>query len=231
MNYQLCYLILLISFSLTGTAQQKPDKKLSFCGWRYFDTTVIRNQFEKKLSFLNIHDGDTIVDIGSSSGSFEGCLCVIGNFKNVNFVLVDIDSLCLNKKRVDNMVAYYSQVKTEEIKQNFTIVQNTVDSLYLPENSYKKAWLFNTLHEIPDKQKMVKDIYKILQTGGELVLLELLSRPKHTIHGGCHQPLMNENEIKTLFEQNGFRQADTLLNSNQPKKIINPEYLVRFIKN
>jgi len=227
-----------IFFSFTGTlialigvAQQKPDKHLSFCGWKYTDTAVVRAQVGGKLGFFNISDNNTIVDIGAASGEFEGCLAVIGGFKNVHFILVDIDSNCLNSTKMNNMITYYSQVKGAPLQQNFSLVQNTPDSLYLPNNQYNKVWMINTLHEIPDKQKMVKDIYNILQKGGEFVLIELVSRPKHTIHGGCHQPLLDEQEIKILFEQNGFTQTDTLSNPDKVKKIINPVYMVRFIKN
>ncbi|MEO8174219.1 MAG: methyltransferase domain-containing protein [Sediminibacterium sp.] len=222
---------MLICISYAGNAQQKPNKRLSFCGWKYTDTSFIRSAFGKKLEFLRITNGETIVDVGSSSGAFEGSISVIGNFNKVNFVLVDIDTNCLNQQRVNNMIDYHSQVRGTPIPATFSIVQNTVDSLYLPLNTYKKVLLMNTLHEVPDKQKIVRDICAVLQKGGELILDELVARPKHTIHGGCKQPLMDEAEIKTLFEQNGFRQADTLMNPANPKKIVNPEYMVRFIKN
>lgn len=227
----LSYFFLFVCLGLASSAQPKPDKHLSFCGWKYADSSIIRKGFGKKLDFLHISNGETIVDIGSSTGEFDAGICVIGNFTNVNFILVDIDSSCLNQQKLNNMLTYYSQVKGETIQSKFTINVNTVDSLWLPANTYKKALLMNTLHEIPDKQKMVRDICSILQKGGELILDELVARPKHTIHGGCKQPLMDEAEIKTLFEQNGFRQADILMNPTNPKRIINPEYVVRFIKN
>jgi ubiquinone/menaquinone biosynthesis C-methylase UbiE len=231
MSKRFLYLVVLINITLVSSAQQKPDKKLVFCGWKYTDTATVRAQMGSKLAFYHIEDNSTIVDIGAASGEVEGFLSVIGQFKNVHFILVDIDSNCLNPTKVNNMVTYYSQLKGAPLQQKFSTVRNTPDSLYLPANQYTKAWMLNTLHEIPDKQKMVKDIYNILQKGGEIVVLELLSRPKHTIHGGCKQALLDEQEIKTLFEQNGFTQTDTLLNPDNLKKIINPLYMVRFIKN
>ena len=212
-------------------AQQKPKKDLSFCGWKYKDSSHIRIAVGKKLDFIQIKDGDTVVDIGAQSGTFLGCISVIVDFKQLNFILVDIDSNCLNKQKVDNMIAHYSKVKGEALKTNFTIVQNTTDSLYLPENSYTKILLMNTLHEIPDKVKMIRDICAVMKKGGELILDELMARPKHLIHGGCNQALMDEAEVKKLFEENGFRQADIIMNISNPKKIVNPEYLGRFIKN
>jgi ubiquinone/menaquinone biosynthesis C-methylase UbiE len=224
--------LLLLPLFLLPSILFSQNRKQNFCGWRYEDTAVIRHQFERQVAFLRITDKDTIVDIGSSSGSMEGCLGVIGNYRDVNFVLVDIDSGCLSRERVGSMNSYYEKLKGRSLGQQYTIVNNTVDSLWLPANNYRKAWLMNTLHEIPDKQKMVRDIAAVLKAGGELVLLEILSRPKHTIHGGCRQPLMNESEIKSLLEQNGFTQTEVLWNpTNTNRSVNNPYYMVRFIKN
>jgi len=211
-------------------AQKKLGKHLAFCGWKYKDTAVLRVIFEKQLAFLNIKNNDTIIDIGSSSGSYEGCISVLGTFKNVTFVLVDIDSNCLNKTKVNNMVSYYSMLKGEPINQKFDIIQNTVDSLYLPLNLYSKVWLMNTLHEIPDKQKLISDVNKVMRLGGELILYEILSSPKHTIHGGCDHPLMGDNEIEILLTKNGFKRTSEVDNPSNPKKITHPSKMIRFIK-
>lgn len=214
-----------------ASAQEKPGSALGFCGFRYKDTVTIEKQFREELDFLRIKDGETIVDIGASGGAMEGWFSVIGSFRNVNFILVDPDSNCLNNTRLNNMIAYYASVKGKTLQQKFSIVNNTADSLYLPADTYRKVWLFNTLHEIPDKDKMIRSIAQVMQKGGELVILELLSRPKHLLHGGCHQPLLDEDELKILLERNGFKQTDNILNPNHPKKIVNPLYLVRFVKN
>jgi hypothetical protein len=100
-----------------------------------------------------VQEGDTIVDIGAQSGTYEGCFLAVNNFKTVRFLLVDIDSSCLNQEKVNNMVAHYSKVKGDSIRNSFQIVQNTPDSLWLPLNQYRKAWLFNTLHELRINQK------------------------------------------------------------------------------
>lgn len=219
-----CLFLLVCSFA------QK--KKIAFCGVRYTDTAILRHQYKQQLAFLKINDNDTIVDIGSSSGVMEGALGVIADYKNVHFVLVDIDTFCLSKDKLDNMVAYYDKLAAKSNTTKYTIVNNTPDSLYLPANTYRKVWLMNTLHEIPDKQKMIRDIGAILRSGGELVMLEILSRPGHTIHSGCNQPLMDENEIKTLLGQNGFEQKEILWNptNSDSKRIRNPYYMVRFVK-
>lgn len=210
---------------------QRVDKDLDFCYWRYSDTGAARKAFGNQPAFLRLKNHDTIVDIGASSGSYDGALASFMEAKDVHFVLVDIDTNCLNARKVNNMQAFYTQVKGSPLPATFSIVNNTPDSLFLALNRYGKVFLVNTLHEIPAREKFVRSVCNIMRPGGELILSELLSRPRHTIHGGCRQPLLDEEEIKTLFEQNGFHREDVLMNPNNAKRAANPLMMARFVKN
>lgn len=192
---------------------QKKDKidKLEFCGWRMDSKGKIISYFQPEFDFLDVQEGDTIVDIGAQSGTLEGCFLSVNNFNDVSFVLVDIDSSCLNQKKVNNVITHYSKVKGDSIRNSFQIVLNTVDSLWLPLNHYQKVWLFNTLHEIPDKKKMINDIAAILKTGGEIIILENPPKYEGQLHGGCHKPLLSFEKINELFTTSSFSYADKKL--------------------
>lgn len=206
------------------------DKKLKFCGYKYKDSALLRKHFEQQLAFLQIRDGDTIVDIGSSSGALLGCINVIADFKNAHFILVDIDSNCLNSTKVNNMIAYYENVKGTSFNNSISFVVNTTDSLYLPLNSKRKLWIFNTLHEIPDKANMIKQMSAVLQTGGEIIIAELMATEKHKIHQGCKKRLMTEEELKKLMQDAGFAFKNVVVNPIPVTKMKNPYCLFRFIK-
>lgn len=205
-------------------------KKPVFCGYKYKDTAIVRRHFEKQLAFLRINDGDTVVDIGSSSGAFTGCINVIAEFKKAHFILVDIDSNCLNQAKVADMIAYYEGIRGRPFNNSISLVVNTVDSLWLPLNHYKKIWLFNTLHEIPDKAGMIRQVSAVMQSGGELLIAELLATEKKKMHNGCNKPLMSDEEMKTLMAAAGFDFIDVAINPLAVKKIKNPYYLYRFMK-
>src|SRR3712207_4071376 len=87
---------------------QKNDKveKLEFCGWKMSDKEKIRNFFKEQFEFLKVQDGDTIVDIGAQSGTYEGNFLTINDPSNVSFILVDIDARCLNQQKLNNMIAH-----------------------------------------------------------------------------------------------------------------------------
>lgn len=219
-------LLVLIPLCLHAQNKNKIDK-LKFCGWQLGDKQKISSNFKEQFDFLNVEERDTIVDIGAQSGSYEGCFLTVSDNKSAAFILVDIDAACLNQEKVNNMIAHYSKVKGDSIQNSFQIVQNTPDSLWLPLNRYRKVWLFNTLHEIPDQQKMVKDINAILQHGGEITILEIPAKYEGQLHGGCHKPLLSLENINALFTSNGFRFADKKLVARKKHFDV---FMARYIK-
>jgi len=220
--------LLLVMLPLCVSAQNKNKiDKLKFCGWQLNDKQKISSNFKDQFDFLNVDEGDTIVDIGAQSGTYEGCFLAVNNFKTVRFLLVDIDSSCLNQEKVNNMVAHYSKVKGDSIRNSFQIVQNTPDSLWLPLNQYRKAWLFNTLHELPDQPKMIRDIHAILKSGGEITILEIPAKYEGQLHGGCHKPLLSLEKINALFASNGFRFSDKKLVARKKHFDV---FMARYIK-
>lgn len=214
----------------SGGQNAEKVKKIKFCGYKYKDSAMLRKHFEQQLVFLQISNGDTIVDIGSSSGAYIGAINVIAEFKNVHFILVDIDINCLNSTKVNNMIAHYENLRGSAFNNSISFVVNTTDSLYLPLNSKRKLWIFNTLHEIPEKAGMIKQMAAVLQTGGEIIIAELLATEKYKIHRGCNKPLMSDEEMKNLMQAAGFDFKNVIINPIPVKKMKNPYCLYRFIK-
>jgi ubiquinone/menaquinone biosynthesis C-methylase UbiE len=216
-------------FNVMAYCQDAEKESTKFCGFAHKDTSYLRSDYGLKLTFLAINNGDTIVDVGSSSGNFIGALNVIGDFKNVHFVMVDIDSNCLNPSKVKGMWHHYEALKSTPFKNSYSIVNNNPDSLWLPVNRYRKFWIINTLHEIDDKKAIARQMAAILQPGGELVVGELLPA-KRTMHRGCKKPLLTELEIKNIFESSGF-QFKEMANLQVPReKDKHPYCFFKFIK-
>jgi hypothetical protein len=194
--------------TVTTVAQSQPD--LPFCGLRAKSKKFIEMLFGDTYRFFRVVDNDTIVDIGASSGAQAGALSAILDIRHVTFVLVDIDTGCLNLQRVQHMKAFYERLKGSSIENQFRVVNNTPDSLWLPPSTYKKVWLINTLHEIPNKLAMVKAIAGILRSRGEVIVLERIAISPGQKHGGCHLPLLNEDELVGMFQTSGFTIIDRL---------------------
>lgn len=219
-------LVLLVFFS--SEAQKLKVDKIQFCGKIYSKTGIMRNMLQEQFEFLQLQEKDTIVDIGAASGWYEGAYSAISPLSNIHFILMDIDSSCLNQRKVDNMIKHYSGLKGSPITNSFELVLNTADSLNLPSGKFKKVWLMNVLHEIPDKKKMIRDIHEILQPGGELILLEYIPKNSGDLHGGCKKPLLGLEEWKALIENQNFTMTE-FIQTNKVKKRMTIN-LIRFIK-
>lgn len=222
--------LLLVTSLCFGQENAGKAGKLKFCGYKYKDSGLVRKHFEQQLAFLQINSGDTIVDVGTSSGAYIGAINVIAEFKQVHFILVDIDSSCLNSAKVNDMITWYENLRGKHFNNSIGFVVNTTDSLYLPLNSKRKLWIFNTLHEIPDKAGMIRQMSAVLRTGGEIIIAELMATETHKIHQGCKDPLMTEDEIRKLMIDAGFVFKDMIVNPIPVKKMRNPYYLFRFVK-
>ena len=206
---ELLFLFLIIPCILSAQKKDKVDK-IAFCGVLLKSKEKISSYYHQQFQFLNISEGDTIVDIGAGSGWYEGAFSAISELKELTFILVDINPKCLNEKKVNNMISHYSKVKGDSITHRFQIVQNTPDSLQVPLNRFNKVWMLNTLHEIPDQSKMIRDIYAILKTGGEIIVLENPPKKEGQLHGVCRMPLLSFEKINSLFTSNGFQFSEKI---------------------
>jgi len=234
MKYLLPYPLLTISclliMCITLQAQSKrAAAKPSFCGPAMTPAEFSNPIYKQQFDFMDLKENDTIVDIGAGSGWYEGALSATLSFNKLHFILVDINTNCLNQQKVDNMKAYYNILKGSPINHSFTLVNNTPDSLYLPTGSFKKVWILNTMHEIPDQSKMIRDIYQVLQPGGEVVILEIVPRRPHELHKGCKKPLLSRQEWDQLFTAQHFKVKDTVTLADIANKR-SPFLMTRYMK-
>lgn len=199
--------------------------KHGFCG-AALKKTVLKT-ITPQARFLNLKENDTLVDIGASSGWFEGALACVWPAKKLNFVLVDIDSSCLNEESLANMTRYYSELKGSEIDYKYELVVNTEKSLGLGSRKFSKIMIRNTLHEITDREAMADEIQKLMLPSGELYIIEVMPTEKRKTHGGCHQPLLTFTEINSFFEKRDFYLKE------KQEQVLNRKFtlqLLRFVK-
>lgn len=215
-------------FLLHSPVMAQKMKPEDFCGTRYRDLQALKEQLKYQFEFLRLQDGDTIVDIGAASGWYEGAVWAGTDLKKLQVILVDIDSNCLNQQRVSNMLHHYSALKNAPEELGITMIRNTPDSLYLEPGKYSKVWLLNTLHEVPEPSKLLQQIYRVLRPGGELILLELVPTRPGKKHGGCNKPLLTPEQWVELFQQNGFRKTESMIDAARNKKT--PVTMIRFIR-
>jgi hypothetical protein len=175
---------------------------LGFCGLA-LDRVQLKD-YARQVAFLNLRPNDTLVDIGSSSGWFEGAAACLSPVQTHHFVLVDIDTACTNEQTVARMTAFYSSLKGAPLSYTYSIVQNTTKSLGLPPAFAQKFLLRETLHEIRDRERFVASLAVTCRPDGQVIVIEQLPLKKRERHTGCNDLLLETEEIIRLFRKGGF---------------------------
>jgi ubiquinone/menaquinone biosynthesis C-methylase UbiE len=215
-------LLAILFFGLLTDAGAQWKNKHGFCGAALKKN--ILPTIKPQAKFLNLKENDTLVDIGASSGWFQGALACVWPVKNLNFVLVDIDSSCLNEESIANMTKYYSGLKGSDIAYKYERVVNTENSLGLSGRKFSKIMIRNTLHEIDDRESIAGAISEVMLPGGELFIIEVLPTEKRKNHGGCHKPLLTFTDINSLFEKNGFQLKE------KQQQVLNKKFTLQLLK-
>lgn len=103
--------------------------------------------------------------------------------------------------------------------------------MYLPVERYRKVFLLNTLHEIPDRTSFIGQVAAVMERGGEVIIGELMPTHNYKTHFGCDKPLIGEAELTMLMTTAGFTFEQKIINPGTPRRKHNPYYLFRFSKN
>jgi ubiquinone/menaquinone biosynthesis C-methylase UbiE len=218
-------LLVIVLFGFLTGAKAQWKNKYGFCGAALKKSVI--NTIKPQAKFLNLQENDTLVDIGASSGWFQGALANVWPAKKLHFVLVDIDSACLNEEKLANMTKYYSGLKGSDIDYEYELIVNTEKSLGLSGRKFSRIMIRNTLHEIDDRESLAKEINELILPRGELYIMEVLPTEKRKTHGGCKQPLMSFSDINSLFEKHGFYLKEKQLQVLSKKQTFQ---LLRFVK-
>jgi ubiquinone/menaquinone biosynthesis C-methylase UbiE len=151
------------------------------------------------LSFLNLKADDIIADVGTGSG--YSLVPIAGAHPNLKFTVQDIDRSTLTEKKLQ------SQINRNNNKANmlqFNIVYGNDTSTNLPSQTFTKVLLFDVLHEVHDKQRILADIKRILKKDGKLIIEEILVFKPQRKERNCNYPFFIEADFKQLMEANIF---------------------------
>lgn len=113
------------------------------------------------LSYLDVQNGDKVLDIGCGGGRTVGKLCdMVGSGKVYG---VDYSELCVKKSRELN--------RKNVLCRKAVIEQASVSELPFEENSFDKITAVETYYFWPDKQNDLKEVLRVLKTDGRLMLV------------------------------------------------------------
>jgi SAM-dependent methyltransferase len=158
------------------------------------------------LRFAPWKNTDTLVSLGSGSGWWE-INCVIHQPAG-QLILVDQDIQILTNEEVGDSISYFESKSQIKNTTTISVKNEDVHALTLENEIADWVLIFNALHEFKQINLVLKEAFRILKKGGQLLLEEEVSITIPLIHEGCGKKLFFTEELITIVAEAGFKWVD-----------------------
>lgn len=161
----------------------------------------LQHHADDVLRTIGIKPGDKVLDYGCGPGIFAvACAHVVGRDGKV--YALDVRNRALEQVKLRANNAGLTNIET-------ILQREDVVSIHLPDKSIDVVFVFDVMHDVKDKQGLLKELGRILKTEGFLSVFPM--------HWG------NEPLLELISAQGMFKLRDNYipLNSNSPSTILN----------
>ena len=189
-------------FLFNSGAAQKMQTFKGRCGAFYESMAHLYKIKQVELDFYRFQPGQTVASIGAQCCHIEGAFAATTD--SITFYLEDIDSAKFKKEQTDFVWSYYARLRGKPMTCNYKMILGDERSTSLPENTFDKILIINSLHEFTFPTEMLADIKKKLKPGGILYIDEALPKRQGQLHGICNIPMLTNEETIALVAKNGF---------------------------
>jgi SAM-dependent methyltransferase len=167
-------------------------------GWVPKKYEEVSKHYYDYAHWYDCNPGETIASIGAGNGKFEVTIsCFI---PGINWYLQEIDTLRLFQ--FDEVLAHFEKLKGSRIDANFKLVVGTESETNLPQSTFDRILMINVIHEMSDRDQMMREIGKLLKPEGKLVIMERMGDKAGQVHGDCKFPKLLETDL--LHEMNAY---------------------------
>ena len=142
------------------------------------------------IDLIDLKSHYVVIDLGCGSGYFS-----IPLSRRVNSVFgIDFQKEMLN----------YLKQKIEKNKiENIELLLSKADKVPLIKNCSNIILTVNTLHEFEDRNKVILEIYRLIDNNGRLVIIDF--KKEKTSFGPPMEIRISNAQAINLFEKNGFK--------------------------
>ena len=124
----------------------------------------------------------TVIDVGCGSGTIAVGLC-----RALGCRITGVD---LSGVRIANAIDSLED-QPEEVRERVTFKKGSATDLPIEDASFDRAWSQATIYHVPDKVKVLEEVYRVLKPGGIFVFDDLI-KP---------QPEISEKARKFVYER------------------------------
>lgn len=152
--------------------------------------------YDKVERFMDLHDEDILLDIGSGDG-----------FYSVNFARLlnrgKVFALEVDRRGYDLLA---ERMQKENITNVYILFQDACDEFDL--SGYTKVFFSNTFHDLPCRNELID---RLLKGGSARLEIILIEYRKDTLETGPPEGIkISEEEMREIFEGKGFRLIDSV---------------------
>ncbi|MDC3424350.1 methyltransferase domain-containing protein [Aquibacillus sp. 3ASR75-11] len=152
----------------------------------------------KVVEMLDLSLNDTVADLGAGNGYFT---LPIAKGMEKTVYAVDIEPKMLRMLKEDAV---------EEQIDNINYVVSDLENIQLDKGLVNKALIAFVIHEVPNMDKALSEIKRILKPGGQILLLEW-EAVETEMGPPLHERITSE-KMGELLRENGFDVEVTHLN-------------------
>ncbi len=205
-------LLLLIFILIPAAYCQQEGNRPYACGFVINTFDQVQHNYEYFHKFIGCKPGETIASIGAGNGYIE--VQIAAFVENVNWYIQDIDTSCCNQHEFNSVLSYYEKLKGSAIQGKFNLVIGDEKITNLPKNTFDRVIFHNSYHEITQRKEIMDDVKSILKPGGEVIIMERVTKKKKELHGDCKMPKFKEAKLLEELKLFSFE----LINKNSHDK-------------
>ncbi len=112
-----------------------------------------------------INSDSVVIDVGCGSGTTAVALC-----KSSGCQIAGVD---LSGVRIANAIDSLDD-ESREVQDKVSFKKGSATDLPIEDNSFTHAWSQATIYHVPDKVKVLEEVYRVLKPGGIFVFDDLI---------------------------------------------------------
>lgn len=181
-------------------AKRQRNKPYEY-GWVPKKYEDVKKHYDNYAFRYNCQPGETIASIGAGNGKFEVTIsCFI---PGINWYLQEIDTFRLYQ--FEDVRTHFEKLRQSPIDANFHLVVGTESETNLPQNTFDRILMINVVHEINEREHLMKEIGGLLKSQGKLVIMERMGEKAGQVHGDCKFPKLLESDLLLEMDAYGFQ--------------------------
>ena len=172
-------------------------------------------------SFAKIKKGDVVIDLGSGAGN-DAFIARHETGEDGKVIGVDFTPAMIERARQNADARGFDNVE---------FVQGDIENMPLAENLADVVVSNCVLNLVPDKNKVIKEIYRVLKPGGHFSISDIVLEgelPRQIkeaaeMYAGCVSGAIQKSVYMELIELNGFKNISV----QKDKAIVVPDDILR----